>query len=104
MNKKYSMNMLVELDLQKKYEKLLKDKEMVDLTNKSLEDKIKRLENQLKEAVPVESQCCICFGYTDKKMICVPCGHAQYCSDCINKLSKCAICREDVMTIVKTFN
>jgi hypothetical protein len=28
MNKKYSMNMLVELDLQKKYEKLLKDKEI----------------------------------------------------------------------------
>lgn len=103
MNKKYSMNMLVELDLQKKYEKLLKDKAMVDVTNKSLEDKIKKLENQLKESVPVEHQCCICFGYTDKNMICVPCDHAQYCDECINKLSNCAICRENVMTVVKTF-
>lgn len=104
MNKKYSMNMLVELDLQKKYEKLLKDKDAIEVTNKLLEDKIKKLENQLKDSIPVEHQCCICFGYTDKKTICVPCGHAQYCCQCIKKLSKCAICRESVTSVVKTYS
>ncbi len=104
MNKKYSMNMLVELDLQKKYEKLLNDKDTVDATNKLLEEKIKKLEDQLKDSIPVEHQCCICFGFTDKKTICVPCGHAQYCSQCIKKLSKCAICRETVTSVVKTYS
>jgi len=104
MNKKYFVNMLVELDLQKKYDKLLNEKEHLNTTNMLLNEKIIRLEKQLKDSIPEEHRCCICFGYTDKKKVCVPCGHAQYCSKCVDELSECALCRKTITSVIKLFN
>jgi hypothetical protein len=102
-NKKYSIKMLVELDLQQKYDTLLSEKEDLNTTNSLLKEKIIKLENQLKDSIPEEHRCCICFGFTDKKKLCVPCGHAQYCNKCIDELSECALCRISVTSVVKLF-
>lgn len=69
---------------------------------------LKRQDNktrdQLKDSIPEEYRCSICFGFTDKKTICVPCGHAQYCGTCIRNLLECSLCRRTVTSVVKTFN
>ena len=103
MNKKYSISMLVELDLQKKYDAILNEKEQLKIENITLKEKMKALENQLKDSIPAEHRCCICFGYTDKKKVCVPCGHGQYCSKCIEELTECALCSKTITSIVKLF-
>jgi len=103
LNKKYSIQLLVESDLQKKYDALVKKNEQQQKTVESLETKIEKLENQLKESIPEQHRCCICFGYTDKKKACVPCGHTQYCDNCIGELKKCAICRKDVTSSIPLF-
>lgn len=91
--------MLVELDLHKKYDTLLNKNDQLNTMFESLEQKIKTLENQLKDSMPEEHRCCICFCFTDKKKVCVPCGHAQYCNKCIDELSECALCRKTVTSL-----
>jgi hypothetical protein len=95
--------MLVELDLQKKYDTLLKKNKDVNTSNMLLKEKITKLEDQIKDSIPEEYRCCICFGFTDKKIICVPCGHAQYCGACIKNLDNCALCRKPVTSVVKMY-
>jgi hypothetical protein len=103
LNKKYSIHLLVESDLQKKYDALVKKNEQLQKITESLETKIEKLESQLKESISEQYRCCVCFGYTDKKKACVPCGHAQYCDNCICDIKKCAICRKDVTTYIPLF-
>lgn len=50
-----------------------------------------------------EDKCSICYNYTEKQNILVPCGHTQYCTKCITDLTKCAICRADVTQVMKIF-
>lgn len=54
--------------------------------------------------VPLENQCTVCFGYTDKKEALIPCGHTKYCKKCINKAvqsSNCFICNGKVSTSIE---
>lgn len=100
LNKKYYMNLLVSSDLQKKYEKSLDD-------NKKLEEDILKrkdaVEQKLRDSIPVELQCCVCFGYTDKSHILVPCGHTNYCSTCINVINQCSVCRTLIEKVQKIY-
>lgn len=49
-----------------------------------------------------KNKCGIC---TDKEINCViiPCGHLQYCLDCIEKVRNCPTCRASITGRVKTF-
>jgi len=103
LNKKYYMDLLVNSDLQKKYEKSLDD-------NKKLQEEINKLklekdsiEHKLKDSVPLEMQCCICFGYTDKSQLLVPWGHSNFCITCINSIKECSVCRTNVERVQKIF-
>jgi hypothetical protein len=48
-------------------------------------------------------QCVICFEPIDRKQICVPCGHTQYCDHCIGIINECAICRTKINKIIKIY-
>jgi hypothetical protein len=57
--------------------------------------------------IPIEDQCVVCFGYTDKKKATVPCGHRKFCSKCIEKMEKdseCYICRTKITTIINLYD
>jgi hypothetical protein len=82
---------------------LVKKNEQLQKTNESLGTKIEKLENQLKEAIPEQHRCCICFGHTEKKKACVPRGHMQYCEECIGSLQNCAICRKDITSFIALY-
>lgn len=61
------------------------------------------LEDRIRDIIPIEHQCCICFGYTHKKQVCAPCGHTQYCESCINRIEKCALCNTHITNIIKLY-
>jgi hypothetical protein len=103
LNKKNYIKLLAENDLREKYESLLKDNLKSQNNIKKMEEHIVELTNKLQETIPKEYQCCICFGFTDKKMLCSPCGHTQYCNKCIVDLKNCALCRKDIVNVVKIF-
>ena len=91
-------------DLQKKYEKSLNDNKKIEEENLKLKREKEIVEQKLSDSIPVELQCCICFGYTDKSHILVPCGYSNYCSTCINAINQCSVCRtliEKVQIIYK---
>lgn len=104
LNEKYFYKFLSTTEINEKYEQSLiniqnKDKEINELNNK-----IKSLENKIKNAVPIENQCCICFGFTNKRKLLVPCGHTQFCDDCITKINKCSLCNKDIEQVVNIFD
>jgi hypothetical protein len=70
---------------------------------KKLEKEINDLETRLKESIPKENQCCICFGYTDKKQFVIPCGHFQYCNICITMIDECVLCKEKITGVQKIY-
>jgi hypothetical protein len=41
-------------------------------------------------------ECCICFSKLVLRYVLIPCGHNNYCKDCVEKLQHniCAICRQ----------
>lgn len=53
-----------------------------------------------------ENECVVCFHHTDKQFALVPCGHTQYCIDCIADvaLKECHICKKTVQASIKIFN
>ncbi len=55
---------------------------MSEVTNKSHDDEIKKLKDQLKDSIFAFAR----KGFTNKKMM-YRMRHAQYCSKCIKKLS-----------------
>ena len=101
LNKKYSMQL--DYELKQKNHTFTKQKAELIKKIKSQEVEINNLKNQLLDAIPEQNRCCICFGYTDKKKVIVPCGHTQYCNTCINKLKQCALCNKNVNSIVELF-
>lgn len=39
-----------------------------------------------------KDQCSVCFGFAHKNKALVPCGHTQFCENCIGILKKCPLC------------
>ena len=53
--------------------------------------------------IPEEEQCIICYKRTLRKKILIPCGHTQYCKDCITKIKTCSLCRKNISNIIDIF-
>lgn len=99
--KQYYMKFLTESKIQQKYNEQVNINKQLVLKVKSLKLKTEELQNKLRDSVPLENQCCICFGYTEKKQLCVPCGHRQYCIDCIKKINVCSLCKANIDQVIK---
>lgn len=55
------------------------------------------------DEIPEDKMCTICFKKTDRNKILVPCGHTQYCTKCIEKLTECSICRSAITNIINIY-
>lgn len=67
-----------------------------------MEKKYEKKYRMLKE-IAQKHQCCICFGYTNKKKVCVPCGHKQYCNECIMEIKECSLCQKNIDSIITLY-
>lgn len=38
-------------------------------------------------------ECCICFIDIEQPSPLYPCGHSEFCSECVPKLKQCPLCR-----------
>ena len=101
LNNEYYMLFLTEADIQHKLENLIEEDSKKQKKIEELEQQIILLRKELQNAIPIENQCCICYGYTDKKIMIVPCGHTQYCLSCLNKISKCSLCNQEIFQKIK---
>ena len=45
--------------------------------------------------------CCICYGDLIKRYACVPCGHCQFCRDCIKKVRVCPLSRKHIQSKIE---
>lgn len=102
-NKEFYMMFLTEADLHKKMDTLINDNNMLQIKINELGKQVSDLQIKLKNAIPLENQCCICFSFTDKKKLIVPCGHTQYCDKCIFIIIDCGICRSKIDKIINIF-
>lgn len=103
LNKYYYTRNISKSEIFVEYEVALKKNEEKDEKIIDLEKQIKILNNALISAIPLNNQCCICFSFTERKQFCIPCGHTQYCTSCIEGLQKCALCRESVEKISNVY-
>lgn len=58
----------------------------------------------MKKSIPYYHRCCICSCYTDKRKVCIPCGHTQYCDKCIDEIQNCRLCEKDIISVIKTLS
>jgi len=76
----------------------------LEIKKETIEENILNLQKKydiLKESIPQCHRCCICFCYTNKNSVCVPCGHTQYCDKCFEEIKTCQLCKKDVISVVK---
>jgi hypothetical protein len=48
-----------------------------------------------------EYRCCVCYKFTERKQILVPCGHTQYCKVCIRGLKTCRVCKIKIKQVIQ---
>jgi hypothetical protein len=48
-----------------------------------------------------ENECCVCFQQIKQKVACIPCGHTQFCEECLMKVSCCPLCKTKYTQILK---
>lgn len=70
--------------------------EELNKNNEELLNEYTDLKKILTDTIPLENQCCICFGFTRKNKFLQPCGHTQYCNRCINEIKSCAVCESNI--------
>lgn len=57
-----------------------------------------------------QAECVICLADTDTQYIILPCGHANYCTTCVETLTgqkkptSCPVCRESPVNVCKIMN
>lgn len=100
-SKKYEQ---VNQDLKQQINSQIQEIQIKDNIISKLESKTQELTNKLKKAIPEKYQCVICFEFTEKTRILVPCGHTQYCLVCIESISTCSICRNKITNTIKIYN
>jgi len=103
LNKDIQIKLLTKYDIQKQNEILTK--QLIESKNKIEEQfkEINDLKEQLKNNVPIQYQCCICFGFTNKEKIIIPCGHTNYCNSCIFKIHECALCKIKIDKVISIY-
>lgn len=47
-------------------------------------------------------QCVVCYS-NEKNIFFLPCRHCCVCSECGQKLNKCAVCRENILSMMEIF-
>lgn len=48
--------------------------------------------------------CCVCLEpLVDRGIAVAPCGHADYCAECLAQLDACALCRSQIVDTLKLF-
>ena len=57
----------------------------------------------INDLIPDDMKCVICFKKTEKNRALVPCGHRQYCNNCIKKIKTCSLCRKDISSIISLY-
>ena len=102
-NEMFYIKFLTNYDVQTKNESLLKQLTESQRRYDEQQTEINKLTELLKNSIPVEYQCCICFGFTLKREIISPCGHTQYCHNCITKIETCALCKGKVEKIITIY-
>lgn len=50
----------------------------------------------------IDLQCIVCLT-NEKNVFFLPCRHCCVCSECGQKLNKCAVCREDIVSMMQIF-
>ena len=52
---------------------------------------------------PVKPECCICFNPVSHRVVCIPCGHMNFCFKCIHTLDSCPICRSQIKEKIQVY-
>jgi GTPase SAR1 family protein len=68
------------------------------------ENKISQISGSNKKDSAIDNECAICFNYTHKNQILIPCGHTKYCDSCISKIKICSICNSVIVSTVRIYN
>jgi hypothetical protein len=51
-----------------------------------------------------DKRCVICFENIEtRNKALVPCGHTQYCGECITKITQCSLCNVVISQIITLF-
>lgn len=63
----------------------------------------KRRENVKKQTQ--KRECVICLGTIKTPCVIYPCGHANFCYECVHKntIQKCPVCRIDIVESIKVY-
>jgi chromosome segregation ATPase len=48
-------------------------------------------------------ECCICMNKLTERYVLIPCGHTQTCDKCIDKVTKCPLCKKVFKKVLKVF-
>jgi hypothetical protein len=60
---------------------------------------------QMSRIVPEDKRCIKCGEYTEKQYILVPCGHTNYCENCLDTYGRikksCYICNQYVNDVIR---
>ena len=49
------------------------------------------------------NECCICLDDLIERRVIYPCGHSQYCPDCVKRIKRCSLCKGDIKDVIKIF-
>ena len=62
------------------------------------------IENPKMPIEPKESfTCCICYEEITNKIALVPCGHTKYCSNCVEKIVVCSLCKKEIEKVINIY-
>lgn len=50
-----------------------------------------------------ENECCICLQDIKGHVALIPCGHTQFCEECIRKQKICPLCKKEITNILKIY-
>lgn len=90
-------------DIKQLNEKVTELKNNITYLQKMTENFSKVIKNINTVTHQIDNACCICFEDTNKEIVLVPCGHRQYCSSCIGKINKCALCNSIITQKIRIY-
>ena len=98
-------NLNLRIKLEEKKEEIKKKDENLEKFKKELiqlQEKMEKMEKEPKSETE-KAACCICLEQPPT-YACLPCGHKNYCDECIKKVVfKCFVCKQICVQTVKVF-
>lgn len=74
------------------------DKTMM-LRNKEVEEELLRK----KKLAELGMSCCVCFEENVSLELTKPCNHISSCSECLERMDTCPVCREPIEVVEKVY-